>query len=220
MGWLESVGGAVSGAWNAAGEGIGNFLAGEPIGQSPNQSPVQEDHGFSDPNANLAGTTMVYGNDPNRGVAYFSADETATVNRAAVPTDTSAPAHQQYVETYIPETRVTDMAGNISGDRGDSKTLAIERDYGYSPLQALAMQQDAAVKSGNTKAALYYQNELDKAKGDIIQGAATESYEKAATNLAQRPNTMDYAADLARSSLYTSQGVVNRPGATAAELTP
>ena len=106
MGFGEWVVGGVSNAWNATGNAVGNFLAGEPIGQPPSQSPVQTDQGFKDPNANLAGETMVYGTDPNKGIAYFGADETAMINQAAIPTDTSAPAKQQYIESYVPETEL------------------------------------------------------------------------------------------------------------------
>ena len=136
--------------------------------------------------------------------SYFApGDESGGINPNIVSLDTSAPTQQQYAESYVPETRIETLAGFKTGDRGDTKTKLLEREYGLAPIQALARQQAEAIKEHgeDSKEAGYYKNELDLAKQDIRTGASFESYEKAKSGIAQAPNTQEYAADLAVASL-------------------
>jgi len=157
---------------------------------------------------------------PAATTGYFNqASESGAVSESAFPTDTSAPLSQTFLDTYVPEARIAAQAGYLTGDRGDTKTAVIEREYGYSPIQALSVQLESSKAedkargiAGDSKITTYYQNELDKAKQDIRLGADVESYEKAKSGIAQAPNTLDYAADLATTSLWRSQGVSNVPG--------
>lgn len=147
--------------------------------------------------------------------SYFNpVSESGDINRSVFLTDTGAPPAQTFLGTYVPEARITTLAGYTTGDRGDTKTALLEKEYGYSPMQALAMQEDAAKASGDKAAARYYRGEWERAQRDVEVGASQESYEKAKSGIAQAPNTQEYAADLARSALWRSQGVVNVPGFT------
>jgi len=151
------------------------------------------------------------------------ADEQGTYR--AVITDTSTPANQTFVESYVnsAKTGSIDRIGYIRPeDIGDSKTQELVR-QGYSPLQATALQRDKVIEdlvskgytkeqASESKAAMYYTNEAKKATDSIDAMSASKHHDAMKSGLPTSPNEFEHAGDLARQFGYKLQGVSNVPG--------
>ena len=204
MGWLDSVGGAVSGAWNATGNAVGNFLAGEPIGQPPNQSPVDSGSPIG----------SGYEQPSGRDAENFNVQGTSESGNYVASSDTSAPAQQAFtatVSTPLYESQITRADYTAVKDLGDSKTQALLQ-QGYSPEQALAMQRDVARDAGNVRATSYYQNEYDKALQSNIALSSEYHSDAQKSGLPQAINPYAHVGDISLMALQKSQGVDNTPG--------
>jgi hypothetical protein len=151
------------------------------------------------------------------------ADEQGTYK--SVITDTSTPATQNFVESYVDSAKTgsIDRIGYTRPeDIGDSKTQALIRD-GYSPLQATAMQREEEIAklvakgysredAAESRAAMYYTNEAKKAADSIDAMSASKHHDAMASGLPTSPNEFEHAGDLARQFGYKIEGVANIPG--------
>jgi len=154
----------------------------------------------------------------NESIITNSPSETGSYKPVEGGEITTAPLTQTFVEKYVDAAK----AGEINrldytkqSDLGDSKTQELIK-QGYSPAQALAMQLDVArgVDGGvkNSRAASYYQNELDKANQSVDATGLAYHADAMASGIPQAPNPFAYSGDLARMALFKSQGVDNTPG--------
>ena len=136
-------------------------------------------------------------------------DKTGVADYSGGSQDTSIPSDQKFVESYVASTDTIDNPNYIKPeDLGDSKTQAMVRE-GYSPLQALAMQEDVARAAGDLRSlrsAAYYKNEGDKAKGSNVALSSEYHHDAMASGLPQEANPFEYVGDLSLKSLYKSQG--------------
>jgi hypothetical protein len=160
----------------------------------------------------------------NQSVVVGGRDESGEYK--PVSTDTSAPAKQSFVESYVADKdgskEVTRMDYTKLADIGDRGTQDLIKS-GYSAEQATALQRDKIIsdlvskgynkeQAAESKDAKYYQNEYDKAMqskeavSDIYHHKALDS------GLSQAPNPFEYTGDLAKMALEKSQGVSNVPG--------
>ena len=151
------------------------------------------------------------------------ADEQGTYR--AVVTDTSTPATQSFVESYVDSAKTgsIDRIGYTRPeDIGDSKTQALVRE-GYSPLQATAMQREEKIaelmgkgysreQAAESREALYYKNEAKKAVDSIDAMSASKHHDAMASGLPTGINEFEHAGDLARQFGYKMEGVSNVPG--------
>jgi hypothetical protein len=146
----------------------------------------------------------------NQSIVTGSADQSGEYK--PISTDTSTPAGQRFVDKYVaPDETINRIDYTKSTDIGDSKTQSLIKE-GYSPEQATAMQRDLAKEAGNTRAALYYQNEYDKAMQSKIALSSEYHHDAQDSGLPQAPNPFEYSGDLAKMSIYKSQGVSNIAG--------
>lgn len=102
MGFLDTIGGAVSGAWDATGGAVANYLSGGDQSQTGSQSSfVQAD--VPNPNVSIGGATTMYGTDPDKGASYFDSGKTAMISPEAISIDTRAPAN---FSSMVPEDKM------------------------------------------------------------------------------------------------------------------
>lgn len=214
------------GWWESLNQGV---VALQTFGQQPGQQQAQLDESgtaavMSAPMETQSISANVEPVIPaNQSIVTDSKDQTGEYR--AIDTDTSAPAKQSFVESYVtPENRVEIDRVDYTkiADIGDIRTQSLIKE-GYSPEQATAMQRDEKIaelvgkgysreQAAESKEARYYQTEYDKARQSDI-GLSSEYHHKALeSGLPQAPNPFEYAGDLAKMDIYKSQGVSNIAG--------
>jgi hypothetical protein len=212
------IGGWISGAGSSVDKFLGG-TGGEAIPAGTQQMTTDE---YAMPSTQEV-TAPVASPIPENYTNINSADEQGTYK--AVITDTSTPATQNFVESYVDSAKTgsIDRIGYTRPeDIGDSRTQELVRE-GYSPLQATAMQREEKIaelvgkgysreQAAESREALYYKNESKKATDSIDAMSASKHHDAMASGLPQSPNEFEHAGDLARQFGYKIEGVSNVPG--------
>lgn len=213
------------GWWETLNQGV---VALQTFGQQPGQQAQLDDTGTAAVVAPMETQSVSATVEPslppaNQSIVTDSRDETGEYR--VLDTDTTAPAKQSFVESYVaPESRVElDRVDYTKlADIGDTKTQALMRE-GYSPEQATAMQRDEKIaelmgkgftreEAAASREARYYQTEYDKARQSDIAISSEYHHKALDSGLPQAPNPFEYAGDIAKMDIYKSQGVSNVPG--------
>lgn len=207
MGFFDFIGGAASAVGGAA-SSVGSYLT------QPASAPGQTTDEYAMPQPMAQPAQLAAPVEPvipaNQSIVTGSADESGEYRPVSM--DTTQPSQQSFVEHYVePTQEITRADYTPMAKLGDEHTQDLIK-KGYSPEQALSTQIDIERAEGDTRAARYYQNELDKALESKI-GLSSEYHAAAQeSGLPQGPNPFEYVGDLSKQLLYKSAGVSNVPG--------